>query len=180
MKHKWLRSSNWYACPNNVIAFWTTLPQMKGDSWRTKVFVTGEDYWETHKISIFLFVDFIPLSMYLIRISLPDITHDILCTYHLIFRYADRLIDFISSFKNVRQKVQYAYTVCLRACLHQASASMLRQLCDNASDTILIESNRVAWKWVATSFQSGSIVFNENSMASIIAELSQHLLWRSM
>ena len=30
---------------------------------------------------------------------------------------------------------------CLRACLHQASALTLRQLCDYASDTILIEIN---------------------------------------
>ena len=32
----------------------------------------------------------------------------------------------------------------LRARLHQASASMLRQLCDNASDSVLNENNGVA------------------------------------
>ena len=32
--------------------------------------------------------------------------------------------------------------------------SMLRQLCDDASDTILIENNRVTLKW-------GPIAFNE-------------------
>ena len=38
----------------------------------------------------------------------------------------------------------------LRVGLHQASASMLRQLCDDASDTVLIENNGAAWEWVAT------------------------------
>ena len=54
--------------------------------------------------------------------------------------------------------------------LHQ---STLQQLCDDASYTVVIENNGVARKWVATSFLSNSIVFNENSVTSIIAELSQ-------
>ena len=35
----------------------------------------------------------------------------------------------------------------LRARLHQASASMLRPLCDDASDSVLIEIYGDAWKW---------------------------------
>ena len=34
----------------------------------------------------------------------------------------------------------------LRVCLHQASASTLRQLCDNASDSVLIQINGDARK----------------------------------
>ena len=60
-----------------------------------------------------------------------------------------------------------------RVCLHQALASTLRQLCGDASDTVLIENNEVTRKWVATPFWSDSIVFNENRIASVIAELSQ-------
>ena len=54
--------------------------------------------------------------------------------------------------------------------------STLRQLCDDARDTVLIEDNGVTQKWVATPFWSKSNVFNENSTTSIIAELSQCLL----
>ena len=53
----------------------------------------------------------------------------------------------------------------------------LQQLCDDASDTVLIENNRIAWKWVAATFRIDSIVFNENNIASVIAELLQHWLW---
>ena len=34
----------------------------------------------------------------------------------------------------------------LMACLHKVSASTLQQLCDDASDTILIENNGDIWK----------------------------------
>ena len=61
----------------------------------------------------------------------------------------------------------------VRAHLHQASASTLRQLCDDDSSTVLIENNRVAPKWVCNLFSSDSTVFNENKIASVIAELSQ-------
>ena len=37
-----------------------------------------------------------------------------------------------------------------RARLHQASVSTLRQLCDDASDTVLIENNGVVKNGVAT------------------------------
>ena len=60
----------------------------------------------------------------------------------------------------------------LRAHIHQVSASMLQQLCDDATDTVLIENNGVAQKWVATPIWSDSIVFYENIIASVIAELS--------
>ena len=48
----------------------------------------------------------------------------------------------------------------VRAYLHQVSASMLRQLRDDSSDSVLIANNEVAWKWVATLIWSDSIVFN--------------------
>ena len=58
----------------------------------------------------------------------------------------------------------------VRAHLHQASKSTLRQLCDDASDTALIENNVMSRKWVATTLRNKSIVFNENGIASIIVE----------
>ena len=66
----------------------------------------------------------------------------------------------------------------LKARKYQASASALQQLCDDASDSVLIENNGVTWKWVTTPFWSDSIVCNENRIASIIAELSQRWRWR--
>ena len=42
----------------------------------------------------------------------------------------------------------------IRVCLHQASASMLWQLCDDANDSVLIEINGDTWKWVANPFWS--------------------------
>ena len=44
--------------------------------------------------------------------------------------------------------------IVLRVCLHQASESTLRQICDDASNTALIEINGDAWKWVANPFWS--------------------------
>ena len=35
----------------------------------------------------------------------------------------------------------------LRVHLHQLSASMLRQLCNDDSDSVLIDNNSVSWKW---------------------------------
>ena len=66
----------------------------------------------------------------------------------------------------------------LRARLHWASASALQQCRDDASGSILIETNGVAWKWVATPFWSNSVVFNESSVTSFITELSQRWRWR--
>ena len=45
---------------------------------------------------------------------------------------------------------------------------MLRPLCDDASNSVLIENNEVTQKWVATPFWSDFIVFNENNILSII------------
>ena len=36
----------------------------------------------------------------------------------------------------------------LRVRLYQASVSMLRQLCDDATNNVPIENNEVTWKWV--------------------------------
>ena len=46
------------------------------------------------------------------------------------------------------------------------------------SDSVLIANNGVAWKWVAITIWSDSIVFNENSITRIIAQLSQRWCWR--
>ena len=51
-----------------------------------------------------------------------------------------------------------------------------QQCCDDTSDTVLNEKNGVTWKWIATPIWSGSLVFNENGIASVITELSQR--WR--
>ena len=59
----------------------------------------------------------------------------------------------------------------LRVRLLQASASMLWQLCHNASDYNFIENSEFTWKWVATPIWSYSIVFNENSIGTVIAAL---------
>ena len=48
------------------------------------------------------------------------------------------------------------------------------QRCNNASYTVLIENNRVAPEWGCNPFLSDSIVFNEDIVASVITELSQH------
>ena len=64
--------------------------------------------------------------------------------------------------------------------LHQVSASMLQQLCDDTSHTVLIENNGVAPEWGCYQFLSDSIVFNENSITSVITEFSQHWRWRSV
>ena len=60
----------------------------------------------------------------------------------------------------------------LRVSLHQASASTLRQLCDDTSDTVWIENNGVALEWGCSPFFNNSIVLNENSIHSTILELS--------
>ena len=45
---------------------------------------------------------------------------------------------------------------------------------DDANNSVLVENNGVIWKWVATPIWSDFIVFNENTIASIIAKSSQH------
>ena len=47
---------------------------------------------------------------------------------------------------NLSAKLPYVILedVDLRACLHQASASPLQQLCDDACDSVLIEINGIA------------------------------------
>ena len=62
----------------------------------------------------------------------------------------------------------------LRACLYQPSVSTLRKFYDDTSDNVLIENNEVARKWVAAPIWSDSIVFSQNRITSLIAELSQH------
>ena len=49
-------------------------------------------------------------------------------------------------------------------------------LFDDASHSVLIENNGVAPDWACNLFSSDSIVFNENRIASVIAELLQR--WR--
>ena len=40
-------------------------------------------------------------------------------------------------------------SIIIRARLHQASASTLRQLCNDSCNSVLIENNGITWKWVA-------------------------------
>ena len=61
----------------------------------------------------------------------------------------------------------------IRARLHLASESTLQQLCDDTSNTVLIENNGVTPEWGCNPFSSDSIVFNENSMASVITVLKR-------
>ena len=58
-----------------------------------------------------------------------------------------------------------------RARLHQASASTLRQLSDDACDFVLIENNGVAPEWGCNLFSSNSTDFNENRIARVVAAL---------
>ena len=46
---------------------------------------------------------------------------------------------------------------------HRASASKLKQLCDDTSDNVLIEKNGVTQKWVATPIWSDSAIFEAAS-----------------
>ena len=61
--------------------------------------------------------------------------------------------------------------VSVRGRLHQTSLSMLRQLSDDASDTVLIENNGVTQKWIAIPCWSDFIAFDKNSIAGVITEL---------
>ena len=85
------------------------------------------------------------------------------------------------AFKGYFHKAVYLYfylniswsDIPLRTRLHQASTSTLRQLCDDASDTVLIENNGVTSDWGCN-----YIVFNENSIPSVITQLLQRWCWR--
>ena len=67
----------------------------------------------------------------------------------------------------LNKRVAVARCECtLRVCLHQASASMLWQLCDDASHTVLIEINGLTPERGCSLFSSDYIVFNENSITS--------------
>ena len=57
--------------------------------------------------------------------------------------------------------------------LHQASVSLRQCCCDDACDTVLIDHNGVAPKWVATPFSSIYIVVNENCVTSVITAMTQ-------
>ena len=52
---------------------------------------------------------------------------------------------------------------------------MLQQLCDDASNSVLIRNNGANPEWGYNPFSIPSIVFNENSILSVIDELSQTL-----
>ena len=57
--------------------------------------------------------------------------------------------------------------------LHQESTSMLQQLSDDISNTVLIENNGVAPDWSCNPFSSDTVVFNEKRITSIITGLSE-------
>ena len=61
----------------------------------------------------------------------------------------------------------------VRAHLHQASASTLQQLSDDTCNSVLIENSGVTPEWGCNLFSSDSTDFNENIIASVIAELLQ-------
>ena len=48
---------------------------------------------------------------------------------------------------------------------------MVRQLCNDAHHSVLIENNGLAPDWGCNAFSSNCIVFKENRIASIITEL---------
>ena len=60
----------------------------------------------------------------------------------------------------------------LKVCLRQVSASMLLQLWDDTSDTVLTENNGVTPEWGCNPFLSDFIAFNENSNTSVITKFS--------
>ena len=80
----------------------------------------------------------------------------------LPLRYVNEIIGILNEFP------------CIRACLQQASPSTLHQLCDDGSDSILIRNNEATLQWGCNPFSSDFIVFNENRIATIIAELLPH------
>ena len=55
-----------------------------------------------------------------------------------------------------------------RAYLHQASESMLQQLCNDASDSVLIDNNGVTQKRIASPFLSDYIVTVRNEVAKVM------------
>ena len=71
--------------------------------------------------------------------------------------------------------VQFTQNVHVRARLYQTSGSMLWQLCNDISDSVLIENNGVTPEWGCNSFSSDSIVFIENII--VPSELSRHWYW---
>ena len=59
------------------------------------------------------------------------------------------------------------------SCLGPIYTKRQRQRSDDTYDSVLIENNGVAPEWGCNPFSSDSTVFNENRIASVIAELSQ-------
>ena len=53
---------------------------------------------------------------------------------------------------------------------------MLRDHCDDACNSVLIENNIVTPDWVYNPFSSDSTVFNENRIASVITAMSAALM----
>ena len=51
---------------------------------------------------------------------------------------------------------------------------MLQQLCDDDSDSVLIENNGITPDSGCNPFSSDTVVFNEKRIASVITELLQH------
>ena len=92
--------------------------------------------------------------------------------------YGDRISEPLHIQVLVFVYVPKSHNNTLKVRLHQATAPTLRQYCNDPSGTAFIENNVVTPKWVATLFWSNSIVFNESSIASVIAVLSQRWRWR--
>ena len=60
----------------------------------------------------------------------------------------------------------------VRAHLHQASASTLQQLCDDACNSVVNENNGVTPEWDSNQSSNDSTDFNENRIVSVIAALT--------
>ena len=81
----------------------------------------------------------------------------------------------IGNFSVIRHRItigSHIHQLRLRVRLHQASASTLWKLCDDAKDTFPIGSNGVTPEWGCNLFSGESIVFKENSITSIITVLT--------
>ena len=80
---------------------------------------------------------------------------------------------FTSSKINKNESPSRSLSLGVGSCLHRVSVSTLGPLCGDASYSVLIENNGVTEKLIATTLWSNTIVFNENIIASVMAEWSQ-------
>ena len=117
------------------------------------------------------------VKLYSVLPGVHDLEQQHQCVYRCVELYnVQNLVQHVHLLLQLR-RVNYNTTTTttntVGACLHRASASTLPQLCDDACYSVLIENNGVAPDLGCNPFSSDSIIFNENSIASVIAELLQ-------